>query len=106
MVAYPYGLTPRAWHDVLAGLLGRVGIAPRYAMLGPHKVPPWGVYLRTAEQEGATLVNLVNFTREPQTVHLKGPEPVDQAAELFSNRTVTLPLELPSLEPVLLRIEY
>lgn len=104
LVSYPYGMTPRAWRDILADLLERNGVSPRFQVLGPHSEPVWGVHLRTADLGGAVLANLVNFTRAPKTIQLKGDRPVAEARNLFTNKPVGLPLELPPLEPVLLRI--
>ncbi len=105
LAAYPDSLTPRAYREILNGLLDDAGAERRVRVAGEHGEPLWGINLRTVEWNGKQLVALANFTRDTQTVTLKPPRPFTRAMDLFNNTEASFPLAVPPLEPVLLALE-
>ena len=103
LVAYPNPMTPRAYREILDGLLTKAGVARPVQLTGVHKEPVWGVDLRAVRRGEGLLVNLANFTREPRRVVLRSRASLTDGTNLFTGEAVRLPLTLQPLDPVLLR---
>ena len=65
----------------------------------------WGVEWRVAQHEGHTLVNAVNLTKQPMTVHLRPRDgTVVKALDLLTSGKCEEQWELPPLQPRLWRV--
>jgi hypothetical protein len=87
----------RKLRDALTGRLASMGIEPEVALRTPKRACPYGVEWRCATHEGRTLVNLINFTREPVKVELPAGEWVDLIAGTKLSNPVTLETNVPVL---------
>lgn len=104
LVVYPDPLTPFAYREILSGLLEATTCRRLVKIRGHHGELLWGINVRAVERNGRLLASLVNYLRQPQSVVLKMEQPIARITNLFENRDVTLPLELPPLEPMLVSI--
>ncbi len=104
LVAFPDAMTPRAYREILDGLLAKTRVDRAVRLTGPPGEPVWGVNLRAVRRGEDLLVNLVNFTRRPARVMLRSAVSLGKATDLLAGKAVRFPLELEPLDPVLLRI--
>ncbi|NOY81342.1 MAG: hypothetical protein GXP31_10100 [Kiritimatiellaeota bacterium] len=83
--------------------LAEWGIMPAVRVLGADRRPVFGIEPRSVGSRGRLLANLCNYLRSPQTVQLQvRGKPVTRARNLITGETVSTPLVLRPLVPVLL----
>ena len=105
LVAYPDSLTAPAYREILNGLLDETKATRPVRLKGVHGEPVWGVNVRAVETADRLLVNLLNLTREPQTVRMVTNFAARRTVNLMDGKEVESPFVLPPLEPVLLMLK-
>jgi len=103
LLAYPDPISPRAYREILDGLLAKTGVVRPVRLTGAHEGPVWGVNLRAVRWSDDLLVNLVNFAREPKRVVLRSQTGLGEGTNLLTAKAIRFPLTLGPLDPVLLR---
>ncbi len=104
LVRYPSLPDEYAWRSILNQQLEEAGVLRPFRLTGTHSEAVWGVNLRAVRYKKGWLLNLVNLSREAQTVLVQGGRPIREAVNLFTGEKVSFPLQLEVLEPVLLRV--
>lgn len=95
----------RALMAQLAKALARLGVQTPVTLTDERGAPLYGVEWFAVPWQGGWLVNVSNYRHEEPHARLSvGSTEVRTARELISSRTVTFPLRIPSLQPMLLLI--
>lgn len=95
----PEGLDGVALRAALLPLLLQAEATPVVAVSAAAGGLSWGVEWRSANLDGQPLVNLVNLTREPQTVRLDGG--AGPWRDLIAGQALAAEIVLPPMRPVL-----
>lgn len=103
LIAYPDAMTPRAYREILDGLLTKTGAIRPVRLEGLNREPVWGVNVRAVRRNGNLLVSLVNFARDPKRVVLRSPTRLGKATDLLTGRAISFPLTIKPLDPMLTR---
>jgi hypothetical protein len=106
LISYPGSLPAKAYREILDRALDDAGVKRPIRLEGEHGESVWGVNQRESEYQGTTLLSLVNFMRDAKKVQLKARKPIQSAMNLLTGASVTFPLHLDSLEPVLLKLVW
>lgn len=89
-------------HALDAALVG--GVLPETARpLNAHGYPLEGVRSRCVSFEGETYLYIINLQQNPVVVHLSGL--ATHGHDLIRGRDIQFPREMPSLEPMLIRLD-
>ena len=102
----PAELDQAARHQVLAGLMERLGFIPALRLQDRQGRVPWGVEFRVGTVEGRSVLNAVNYLARPQQVRLVADGRPVPARDLISGKLVGRQLTLAPLQPVLLAPEH
>jgi hypothetical protein len=105
LLSYPTSLSPRAYREILEGVLDKAGVTRLARVEGAHGEPVWGVNVRAVEADGRVLVNLLNLSRESRQIRLLTKPAVTTALNLLDGKEMERIFTLAPMEPLLLTLK-